>query len=133
MLSGGSEMMSKAKALLKTIRLYPTQFECDIWICGDMNHLDKCYHKRYGIGFIDNDTKGDAECSRIESAKTSEIGAEKRIALAFSKYDHTHFAHESVHCLNHLSHWTNIEIGFNSQEWNAYFIEYVFSECIDKK
>lgn len=123
-----------SKALLKTIRLYPTSFDCDIWICDDAEYLDKCYMKRYGVKFTDDSPiKGVAECARIDGGEDSEIGKIKYIAMAFKEPKPSLFVHEAVHSLHHLSYWTGIETGFSAQEWNAHFVEYVFDSCCDEK
>ena len=123
-----------SKALLKTIRLYPTSFDCDIWICDDAEHLDKCYMKRYNIKFTDDSPiKGKAECASMETDGEGELKNKKQIVLAFDSISNSSFVHESVHALHHLSKWTGLETGFDAQEWNAWFIEYVFDSCCDEK
>jgi hypothetical protein len=117
------------KAFLKTIRLYPTLFSVDVWICTDLEELSKCFNIRYGatsdyyLGQLSPN-----QTMRIDSTDNSELNGLRTIVVNLQNYDNAVIIHEIIHVIWYLSKLTGIEINRKSQEWQAYFVEYLFTE-----
>ena len=112
---------------LKTFRLYPTLFYIDVFVCSKIKR--KYLKKRYGL----KESIKPNECGTIYSSKKSELKGIKRfyICLESTEYDNI-IIHEIVHLLWHLSKEMNIELKYESQEWQANFFEMVFNEIKNK-
>jgi hypothetical protein len=122
------------KAIIKTIRLYPTLFCVDVWICNDLEQLSKCFHKRYGAKskYYKKILTPNQTCI-IDSTDESELKGHRRIVVNMSEYDVLVLAHEIVHVLYKLNKCTDLELTKDSQEWQAYLTEYILEQSINKK
>ena len=125
--------MSKNKlkiGYLKTIRLIPTLFIVDIWVCDDQDNLARYYSKRYGaspqyhIEQVSNN-----QVATIKSYRESELKGERRIVMNVDSWNMAYIVHEINHVVYHLAKECGIETNYESQEWISYMLEYLFEQC----
>lgn len=126
--------MNLDKPLLKTIRLYPTLFEVDIWLCNNLDNLSKAFNNRYGasIEYYKEETYQN-QCGTIDSKDNSELKGRKQIVINLDEFNITVLYHELIHVLYHLSKITHLETTYDAQEWIAYFNEYLGTEALKIK
>ena len=117
----------------KEIRLYPTHFWLDIWITKNSDSLKQIFIDRYGITKQElyNEPIGSDECMILYTEKDSELAGEKRFVIVLkNNKDVSVVIHEITHLKYQLSGETAIEITKDSQEWQAYFMEYITDEIL---
>jgi hypothetical protein len=112
----------------KTIQLLPTHFECDVWVTDISPEIKNLFKKRYGLRKKDIISTNENECSIVYSSNKSELKGEIRILLILNKLEPGLIVHESYHILKHLCKLTGVTTDYHSQEWSAYFLEYIFNE-----
>jgi hypothetical protein len=118
----------------KEIPLLPTKFLLDVWICDNLNELSEAFHVRYGasVEYYKGDLHPDA-VQVIQSTVDSECKGSKMIVMNMQELQDTVVLHEVVHVVFKLSKITGIEISYKSQEWVAYFVEYIYEEILKMK
>ena len=114
---------------LKTIRLYPTLFDLDVVVGGNQREVDEVFLTRYGL----TEKTSPNECMTLYTGTDCELKRTKRIVVRLQSLSRKIIEHECIHVLWHLSQESNIEICYESQEWQACFIEYVIGEIINPK
>lgn len=117
----------------KEIPLHPTLFTCDVIIGSNQKEVAELFHKRYGESvsyYMENLTPNGVES--ITSTLDSECKGHTRIVLNMQKIDACTACHESVHILHHIAKICKLETGEPTSEWNAYMIEYIFKNIMDK-
>ena len=124
----------KNEILHKRIRLYPTDFSLDVYICKDLELLCKRFAEEYGESveywretYIGNDSYN--SCNTISSREGSNTGDKTVIVINMDEFSYPILAHEAFHAICDLSDITDIEVGVKSQEWVAYMIDYIMHEC----
>ena len=117
------------KCYLKSVRLYPTLFYVDAWICRDNNKLAKIFHKYYGasVEYYKEDILDDY-VSTVNSTNKSVFKGDKRIILKLYKMDIGTLIHELNHVYYHLCNTIMAKISYDSQEWHSYMLEYLYEE-----
>lgn len=113
---------------LKTIRLHPTLFDLDVVVGGNQRQVDEVFLRRYGL----KEQTGKNECMTLYTGTDCELKCTKRIVVRLQSLSRKIIEHECIHVLWHLSQESNIEICYESQEWQACFIEYVIGEITNK-
>lgn len=116
----------------KQVTLYPTTFTLDVWWGKDRNQLNKCFEDKYGVGLTDLHP----ESFKFYNAFLVLIplpDGENKMACVFDSIEPDLVLHECNHVLNELCHSTGLEIGYQSQEWNSYFLGYLCESIMDKK
>jgi hypothetical protein len=103
-----NELLSKG--YFKSIPLYPTEFHVDVWIC-DKEELSR------------------NQVFTVVATSESELKGIKTIVANMDSWDAGTIVHELNHVIFHLSNICHLEIGYNSQEWVSYMIEYLFNRC----
>jgi hypothetical protein len=114
----------------KTIQLHPTHFECDVWVTEISPKLVQLFKKRYGLRKKDIIITNENECSIVYSSDKSDLKGEIRILLILSELEAGLIIHESYHILKHLCKLTGVTTDYHSQEWSAYFLEYIYKEIV---
>ena len=115
----------------KPIRLYPTLFYVDVWICDDKSYLAKVFNKYYGasVEFYEEEEIFDNYVGSISSKDNSEFKGDTRFVLKIIDLnDIGILIHELNHVYYHLCNKLNIELSFKSQEWHSYMLEYLYEE-----
>ena len=118
------------KALFKEIKLLPTKFSVDVWICDNLELIAKCYNKRYGASqeYYKEETKPNCVWS-ITSTDESELKGDKTIVMCVESWDMPIIVHELNHVIYHLAKYCHLETNYDSQEWISYMLEYLFEQC----
>ena len=116
----------------KEIKLLPTLFTLDVFITNNVNKLVPIFEKRYGLTLQDMEGTQINEVSIIDSGKKSELKGHTRICLIMGSFNIGTIIHEMQHIIWKLSKLTNIELNYDSQEWQACFMEYLYSEIMKK-
>jgi hypothetical protein len=118
---------------LKTIILYPTNWQLDVWI--GTQSMAECFHKRYGASteyytnqMIDNEI---GTCGQINSTAKSELKGRYQIVVTLHHFDLDVLVHELSHAFDRLC--KSVKLENDSTEWKACMIEYMFKECRKKK
>jgi hypothetical protein len=122
--------MGKLKLHRKVVDLRPfNEWKLDVFVGGTYDQLNEVFKARYGVEYDDTDN-----CVySIESSMESELKGYKRIVMRLQSFDISVMVHELLHVLWHGSKWIGYEMKFESQEWQACMIEYLYTECKDRK
>jgi hypothetical protein len=125
------QFKNKIIMIFKSIPLLPTKFSLDVWICDDLDELSAAFSVRYGasVEYYKGDLRPDA-VEVISSTEASESRGDKVIVMNMQKLDAVIVLHEVIHVVFKLSKITGIEICQKSQEWVAYFVEYIYEEIL---
>ncbi len=110
----------------KTIKLYPTLFELDFYLSDNREDLIQPFIEKYGMDQSYWEQELSPNASYIIDC---DLGA--RLVITMSKMDIAVLVHEVSHILDKLSKLTGLELGKESSEWKAYFMEYVVRELIN--
>lgn len=114
----------------KEVRLIPTLFSVDIWVCSDSDNLAKYFNKRYGASteyYKENYCNNAVE--DITATESSEVGGEMRIVMHINSWDIPTIIHELNHVIHHLARRTGLGTNYECQEWTSYMLEYLFEQC----
>jgi hypothetical protein len=123
-----NELLSKG--YFKSIPLYPTEFHVDVWICDDLDNLSVYFNKRYGASAeYYKEELSRNQVFTVVATSESELKGIKTIVANMDSWDAGTIVHELNHVIFHLSNICHLEIGYNSQEWVSYMIEYLFNRC----
>jgi hypothetical protein len=118
---------------LKTIKLLPTDFYLDVWIGGSVTTLSEAFSKRYGASVeYYKESLGINSLQTINSTLQSELKGETRFVMLLQTKKNQVIVHEILHLLWHMHKRIGLEMTFDSQEWQAWMFDYVYSEIIDK-
>jgi len=125
--------MKKSKlkqGYFKQVPLLPSMFYLDVWVCNNSQKLCEHFAKRYGgsVERYQEDYYPDM-VTRIYSSKDSELKGTTRIVLVMEDFDNKVIAHELIHVMWHFAEECNLEMNYNSQEWQAILFEYLFTQC----
>lgn len=113
----------------KKVKLHPTTFSMDVLSCEDDNKLISFIKKRYGLLDHQIDIEQKDFVCMISCGPDSEISDRRRMFMRLnSPNDREAIVHELVHVLHVMSEHTKIEVGSESQEWQALFTEMLFRE-----
>jgi len=127
-------MNEKKVAKFKNIKLLPTHHTVDVWVCDDLDELSMLFSKRYGANKEHYESEVTPyQVAMITATKSSMGKGDTFIVCNMKDIDLSVLVHEIFHILCHLSGETGIEIGPKSQEWCAYFSEYLFNQMKDIK
>ena len=120
--------------MFKKIPLFPTKFDLDVWVCDDLEELSKSFQIKYGASseYYKDELKPDA-VQFLDSTVESESGGDRVIVMNMQKIEDSVVVHEIAHVLFKLSDVVGIEVSSKSQEWCAYFMEYVYEEIMKMK
>lgn len=126
--------MSKKKILYKEIKLHPSSWCLDIFICNDNELLALAFNKYFGASkeYYKEEGFGNYVAS-ITSTKQSLNKGHRRIVMVLKSYIDYIFVHEIIHVLFHLSKNSGNEIKYKSQEWVAQMAEYIYINGSDLK
>lgn len=118
----------------KEIRLFPSVWKVDVILAEDSTPEDivKFMGKRYGIPehLCEAETIIDSVTSLTSSAD-SQLKGHKRILMVLQDVtDHATLVHELIHVMWHASKFIGLNMNPDSQEWQALFIEYLFTETL---
>lgn len=119
----------------KEIQLFPSVWKVDVIVVDDATTPEdvvKFARKRYGIPehLIDTDTIVDSVTSLTSSAD-SQLKGHKRILMVLRDLnDHATLVHELIHVMWHASEFIGLNMNPDSQEWQALFMEYLFTETL---
>ncbi len=108
----------------KEIRLYPTQWMLDVWVCDDLDELAKSFAKVYGASV-------EHYQDMLSPNQVCWIGkptGERRIVMNIEEANHAIIAHELIHVIFKLSDLSGIEVNQDSQEWVANLMHYLWEE-----
>ena len=126
--------MSVQKCYLKSIRLYPTLFHVDVWICSDLDLLANQFSRRYGASV--EYYKEDLELNSTQDIKptaNSELKGDYTIVVNMQKLDLPTLVHELNHVFYHLLKIIGVKISMDNSEWHSYMLEYLYEETKDIK
>ena len=114
---------------LKTIPLFPTDWQLDVWI-GHKN-MAECFHKRYGasVEYYKNEERDNdvGTCGQINSTIQSELRGRFQVVVTVRNFDLNILIHELSHAFDKLCDAVKLES--NSTEWKACMMEYMFKEA----
>jgi len=114
----------------ESLRLIPTQFKLDVWINWNKKEsLCKKMSSRYGIGY--DFLMGDISQNEVSTVTTSddcELPNKQLILLILHDDNDAVLVHEIEHIFQHIAKICGLGIDYDSQEWIAYFKEYLFEE-----
>lgn len=118
----------------KTIPLLPTHFSLDVLITNKEKTAIKFQHKEYGLSKESLKKEGQQvnTVATIDSQKKSKYKGERRICLILEGFKPAIVVHELIHVLWHLSKYSGLDINYNSQEWQALFMEQLYVQIMDK-
>lgn len=109
----------------KEIKLYPTQWMLDVWICDDLYELADSFADCYGLSA---DYYQDALTpNQVCIIKKSGV---ERIVMNIADATPSILAHELIHVIFKLSELSHVEICSDSQEWVAQMITYLWDEIL---
>lgn len=118
--------------LVKTIRLHPSQFECDIIVTETSEGLKELSMKRYGM-VEEQDVIHINECSYIYTGINSDLKGIKRFVICIESLDDIRVVvHESLHLLWQYGEATKCKITTETQEWQCIFFEDIIDQILDK-
>lgn len=121
--------MGVLKLHRKVVDLHPfNEWKLDVFVGGGYKQLNEIFKTRYGLEYDGNDN---CVCS-IESGIDSELKGHKRIVMRLQSFDTAIMVHELLHVLWHGSRWIGYEMKYDSQEWQACMIEYLYVQCKDR-
>lgn len=126
--------MSIQKCYFKSIRLYPSEFEVDVWIGKDRDLLAENFHKRYGasVDYYKEELRDNA-VQVLRATMKSELKGDKVIVMNVESLDLGILIHELNHIYYHLCSILHITLHHESQEWHSYMLEYLYEETKDIK
>lgn len=117
---------------LKQINLLPTEFVLDVWIEKDLDKLAKQFHKYYGAS--EEYYSNNLSPYQVSTANTTTKSLSKghtKIIMNLKQIDGRIVTHECMHVLWHLHNITGLEMNYDSQEWQAYMIDYLYHNIMD--
>lgn len=115
----------------KEVRIQPTRWTLDVWICNKPQSLVDLFHKRYGASKEYYEEEMEANCvMHIDSTDKSELKGERRIIMILEKMDYYVLVHELIHVLWYTAKRTGCEMNYSTQEWQAILFEYLYKECV---
>lgn len=105
------------KCYFKNIRLYPTEFEVDIWVCKDIEFLSKKFHDRYGasIEYYKDELRPNATQTVVSTLK-SELKGDKIIIVNVETFNTGIFLHELNHVVYYLYNIIHADLHYSAQE-----------------
>lgn len=115
---------------LKTIRIYPSEWDLDVIVGGTKKDLENISKKRYGLTY---DFPVHNECTSIDSSKDSELKGRRGVVIILKSFNKAIIVHEIIHAIWHLSMYIGLEICYESNEWQALLAEYLFDEITNKE
>lgn len=120
--------MNIRKPHYKQIALLPTHFTLDVWICKDKEALCAAFSKKYSksIEYIREELTPNQMWSFTG-------GGYKHLVINVNSLDLGVIVHECTHAMFYLSNLCGIETKYESQEWVAYMMEYIFNQAKDFK
>lgn len=126
--------MKNNTGYFQEIKLIPTKFCVDVWVCNDMKQLSLQFNKRYGASaeYYYDETTRNQVCTLTATDK-SELKGITRIVMNINSWNVAVIVHEIIHVVYHLSKQCQLDMGYDSQEWVAYYAEYLFEQMTDKK
>lgn len=118
-------------SLITTIKLHPTLLSFDLWACEDQQYCIEEAMRRY-----DWAEKESSELfSNREWTASIELGdnaeADKGVRYCVGLHKDSSYctiAHECYHLLHYLAKDVDLPLDYDSQEWGAYMIGYIFNE-----
>jgi len=117
------------RVLFKEFRLFPTKFWVDVWVTTNQDKVCQLFSDRYG------ESKEyylkELRPEMVSEINVATLDSETRIVVNLVSFDPGVVVHEAVHVFYHLQAITHLEI--MSQEWIAYFIQYVVDNILDEK
>jgi len=118
------------KCYFTSIRLYPTLFHVDVWICSDLDVIASHFNKRYGSSteYYKEDLRNNST-QDIKPTKDSELKGDYTIVVNIDKLDFGVLIHELNHAYYHLCEIIGAKTNKESSEWHSYMLEYLFNEC----
>jgi predicted SprT family Zn-dependent metalloprotease len=60
---------------------------------------------------------------------STEVSASCVVRKVMEDFDNKVIAHELIHVMWHFAEECNLEMNYNSQEWQAILFEYLFTQC----
>lgn len=123
--------------LFREVRLHPTKWSLDVFVAPykDFDKLGQIMSKRYGAEpshYTEEMFQGNYVC-HVESTDKSEMKGECRIMMQLRSFNPAVIVHESYHVLWRMQHLIKTEVNFDSQEWGAIMMEYLYENITDKK
>jgi hypothetical protein len=113
----------------KVVDLRPfNEWKLDVFVGGKESQLNEIFKSRYGLEY-----DGTEDCVySIESGTESELKGHKRIVMRVQSFDAAIMVHELLHVLWHGSKWIGYEMKYQSQEWQACMLQYLYNQCKDR-
>jgi hypothetical protein len=119
--------MDNTKVNYQNIRLAPTHWTLDVWVCNNKENLLRAFNKRYGASVeYYRDWLTMNQVCNISSIKKSEGKGENYIILNVTSLNTQVLVHEIIHVIFQMNKKTHIDICDDSQEWVAYMTDYLF-------
>jgi len=115
----------------KVIRLVPANWHLDVFLGGTKDERNELMLSLFGIP--DELPNADDYVHVMQSTKRAQYKGHKRIILVVEKLDAKVVVHEMMHVLWRANVLIGYEMNYESQEWQATFMEYLFVEIMDKK
>ena len=126
--------MKKEYCYYKEVKLDPTHFCLDVWVCNSINLLSKYFNKQYGesVEYYKSNVDKNQVCNIVSKTK-SILKGEKRIVMNIYNWNNDIIVHESSHVVFHIAEICGLSIDYNSQEWFCYMLEYINNNCNKKE
>lgn len=122
----------------KEIRVYPSDFIMDVVEAPkeDSKEMIEFLKERYSINtdeFFDSHQTWDF-CATIEPGTKNKVKNQIRVLLCVDNLDRADIVvHELVHALYRISDFLQLEVHYDSQEWQAVLMEFLFKEIYTVK
>ncbi len=117
----------------KKIKLNPSVWELHILVSKDHIKSRRFLKKEYRLK--DDDTWRSLNfVQTIDSGNKSKHNGESLIFMHLSSNkDYETIVHEIVHVMHRMQNLFGVDLGWDSQEWQALMQEYIFKKIISKK
>lgn len=119
------------KYQFKEVRLYPTEFILDVWLCSNLSKLVGVFIERYGgtkEHYEEKLLEHEDFLTHISTTKESELKGTTRLVMVLSRKQPHILVHEIHHVLYRLSYLSGVELNEEAQEWGACLADYIFNE-----
>ena len=117
------------KAIYKDIQVYPTVEIVKVIYAEDRQEIDNYLQKKYGIENKGDYDEYDGVYTAIEHTRSK---AYNHYVFLYKKSPDI-VAHEITHLIHRVAERTGLEMGIDSQEWQAYLMGYLMKEMTDFK
>ena len=114
------------------VQLFPTDFHLEVWFCNEIDQAATNFANRYQYDYqywYDDLKKSGFDFVQDMNYQSDEKAV---IVMNLGSKDVGVLVHECVHVFHHIAEIVGFDTSYEGQEFQAYFIEYVFNEIMKK-